>query len=333
MPLDPRCHVRPSRTRFALRRFLSALALVLLWWGGAAGAADGAAAGAPGPDPLSVFVSVVPLQTIVARIGGDQVRVRALVQAGQNPHSYEPTARQVADLAGAGLLVRVGVPLEDAWLPRIRATNPGLQVLDMRDGLTLRRNDRVEAGLGAGGGLDHGGHDNDSDHDHDHGHGGLDTHVWTSPPLVKSMGAAIRDALSDLRPGQAALFSANYERLAADLDALDADIRLRLKPLQVRRFLVFHPAWGYYADTYGLTQVAIEFEGKEPGPRALAGLIDAARAAGVRVVLVQPQFSPRAAQQVAQAIGGRVESVDPLAADYFGTLRRVTEVIAGGEAK
>jgi zinc transport system substrate-binding protein len=206
--------------------------------------------------------------------------------------------------------------------------------LDVRDGIRLRPTDPEHLALGTEGSAEgHSDHDGHADHGDDHDHGALDTHVWTSPPLVKSMGAAIRAALSELRPGQAAQFNANFNRFAADLEALDAEIRARLVPLQVRRFLVFHPAWGYYADTYGLTQMAIEFEGKEPGPRALAGLIEAARSAGVRAVLVQPQFSPRAAQQVAAAIGGRVESVDNLSADYFGTLRRVTEVIAGGEAR
>jgi len=323
MSLAPLCNLHRPRARCAVRALAPALALTLLWWCDPGGAADGA----PGADPLPVFASVVPLQTFVERIGGDQVRVQSLVGPGQNPHAYEPTPRQVANLVGAELYVRVGVPLEDAWLPRIRATNPGLRVLDVRDGLALRPHDQVQPAPGPEGDTDHG----YGDHDDEHDHGALDTHVWTSPPLVKSIGAAIRAALSDLRPGQAALFDANYERFAADLDALDTEIRDRLKPLQVRRFLVFHPAWGYYADTYGLTQVAIEFEGKEPGPRALAGLIDAARAAGVRAVLTQPQFSPRAAQQVAEAIGGRVESVDPLSADYFGALRRVTGVIAGGQ--
>jgi zinc transport system substrate-binding protein len=294
------------------------LALVLPWWQGLV-LAQGHA---PGPGPLSVFVSVVPLQTFVERIGGDQVRVRSTVQPGQNPHTYEPSPRQVADLAGAELYLRVGIPLEDAWLPRIRAANPGLRVLDVRDGIRLRPADPAH----------HEAH-HEAEHEPEHEHGALDTHVWTSPPLVKSMGTAIRAALIDLRPGQAALFNANYDRFAADLEALDAEIRAHLAPLQVRRFLVFHPAWGYYADTYDLTQMAIEFAGKEPGPRALVELIESARAAGVRAVLVQPQFSPRAAQQVAAAIGGRVESVDNLSADYFGTLRRVTAVIAGGDGR
>jgi zinc transport system substrate-binding protein len=271
-------------------------------------------------------VSVVPLQTFVERIGGDQVRVQAMVQPGQNPHTYEPTPRQVSALAEADLYLRVGVPLEDAWLPRIRGSNPGLRVLDVRDGIALRPHEAVQQGPGPGEQTPHA-------DQHHHDQDALDSHVWTSPPLVKQMGEAIRDALIAMRPAQAPGFQSNYDRFAADLDALDAEIRTRLGPVKLRRFLVFHPAWGYFADTYGLTQVAIEFQGKEPGARALAGLIDQAKASAVRLVLVQPQFSPRAARQVAEAIGGRVEAVDPLSADYFGTLRRVTDLIAAGDGQ
>ncbi|WP_295582842.1 zinc ABC transporter substrate-binding protein [uncultured Lamprocystis sp.] len=288
----------------------------------------------PGGQPLSVFTTVVPLATFVERIGGDQVRVQALVRPGQNPHAYEPSPRQIAALADADLYVRVGMSLEDAWLPRIRATNARMRVLDARDNIRLRPSDVVQTIDDSRGLADHD-HDGGAPDQHqepshaDHGHEALDTHVWTSPPLVKSMGAGIRDALIALRPEQADAFRANYDRFAADLDALDAAILARLAPVKERRFMVFHPAWGYYAETYGLTQVSVEYEGKEPGGRALAGLIDAARANAVTVVLVQPQFSPRAAEQIAAAIGGRVESVDPLAADYFATLRRLTDLIAG----
>ncbi len=262
--------------------------------------------------PLSVFVSVVPLQTFVERIGGAEVRVQSMVRPGQSPHTYEPTPRQVAELSAADLYVRIGVPFEDAWLPRIRAANPGLRITDSRQGIALRSRDAGRE-------------------DHDHQDEGWDSHVWTSPALVKLMGAHIRDALSGLRPTQAALFADNYTGFAADLDALDAEIRGRLAHLKDRRFLVFHPAWGYFADAYGLTQVPIEYQGKEPGARALTAVINQARAAGIRVVLVQPQFSPRAAEQVAAALGGRVEAVDPLSADYFGTLRRLAGLIADSE--
>lgn len=259
--------------------------------------------------PLSVFVSVVPQETIVSRIGGEHVRVQALVRPGQNPHAFEPTARQIAALAGADLYVRIGVGFEDAWMERLRAANPGMRVLDAREGVALRP----------------GGHAHDED---GHRHGELDPHIWTSPRLVKVMGARIRDALSELAPGHAEEFAANERVFAADLDALDAAIRERLAGLRNRRFLVYHPAWGYFAEDYGLEQVVIEKEGKEPGARALSALIDQARREGIRVVLVQPQINPASAERLAQAIDGRVAVIDPLASDYFANLRRVADLIA-----
>ncbi|MBN2886277.1 MAG: zinc ABC transporter substrate-binding protein [Chromatiaceae bacterium] len=269
-------------------------------------------------EPLSVFVSVVPQRTFVERVGGDWVKVEALVEPGANPHLFEPRPRQVAALSEADLYIRIGASFEDAWMSRIQATNPGLRVLDAREGIALRPLDEAHE------------HDDESSDDaHGHEHEALDNHVWTSPPLVKVMVGQIRDALSALAPEHAEDFAANADAFVAELDALDAEIRALLADLDERRFLVFHPAWGYYADTYGLTQVAIEREGKEPGPRALAAVIEQARREGIRVVLVQPQMSARAAEEVARAIGGRVAPVDPLAADYAATLRALTRLIAG----
>ena len=198
-------------------------------------------------DPLTVFVTVVPQETFVSRIGGEHVRVNALVRAGQDPHAYEPTARQIAALAEADLYVRVGVGFEDAWMSRLLVANPRMRVLDAQDGIEVRRK---------AAGHDHG------DPDHGHDHGDVDPHVWTSPARVKIMGARIRDALADLAPEYAADFAANYDRFAADLDALDTEIRARLAGVENRRFMVYHPAWGYFADDYGLKQLAIEEEGK-----------------------------------------------------------------------
>jgi len=147
--------------------------------------------------------------------------------------------------------------------------------------------------------------------------------VWTSPPLVRRIVGVIRDKLAALNPAYAADFSRNHDVFVAELETLDRELHALLDPLPNRRFMVFHPAWGYFADTYGLTQVPIEREGKAPGARALAALIDQAQQEKIKVVFVQPQFDRRQARQVAQAIGGAVIAVDPLAADYVDNLRRV----------
>jgi zinc transport system substrate-binding protein len=280
-----------------LRRFLPILALIP----GLAFAAD----------PLTVFVSVTPQETFVSRIGGEHVRVQALINAGQDPHAFEPTARQVAALADADLYMRIGIGFEDAWMPRLMAANPSMRLLDARDGIEVRPE-----------------HD-DHDHDHGHDHGAIDPHVWTSPSRVRIMAARIRDALTDLAPEYAADFAAGHDRFVADLDALDAAIRARLDGVENRRFMVYHPAWGYFADDYGLEQVAIEREGKEPGARALTAMIEQARRDGIRVIFVQPQLNPASAEQVAQAIGGQVAVIDPLSGDYFENLKQVADLIAG----
>ncbi len=141
-----------------------------------------------------------------------------------------------------------------------------------------------------------------------------DPHVWTSPPLVKRIAQNIRDALAGLDPAHRQDYARNCAVFVAELDRLDHDIRALLKNLPNRKFMVFHPAWGYFADTYGLTQVSIEHEGKEPGARTLTALIEQAKHEQLKVIFVQPQVNKRLAAQLARAIGGRVVAIDPLSA-------------------
>jgi len=281
-------------------------------------------------EPLRVFASVVPIQTFVQRIGGEHVDARAMVRPGFNPHTYDPTPQQISALAGAALYVRTGVPFEKAWMERIRSANTKMLVLDARDGIDLHEmaaHTHDEPGHDAehheASGHDDA-HDTKQPHDdrdeHDHEQ---DPHVWVSPPLVKHMVGRIRDQLAELDPAHAADFERNHDAFVAELDALDAELHALLDPLPNRKFMVFHPAWGYFADSYGLTQVSIEREGKEPGARGLAALIDQAKQEKIKVVFVQPQFDKRQARQVAQAIDGVVVSVDPLATDYIDNLRKV----------
>ena len=283
-------------------------------------------------EPLRVFASVIPIQAFVEKIGGEHVDARVMVRPGFNPHTYDPTPKQIAALAGAALYVRTGVPFEKAWMERIQSANPTMPVLDARDGIALREMDAhdhddhgQDAKHQAKTSHDHGHDAHESDH---HGHAEQDPHVWVSPPLVRHMIGRIRDKLSELAPAHAETFARNHDAFAAELEALDRELRTQLDPLTNRQFLVFHPAWGYFADSYRLTQVSIEREGKEPGARGLAALIEQAKKDQIRVVFVQPQFDQRQAHQVAQAIDGGVIAVDPLAANYVDNLRHVGQQFA-----
>jgi len=258
---------------------------------------------------LDVFVSVLPLAYFAEAVGGDRVRVEPLVGQGQNPHGYEPGPRQMARLADADVFVRAGLPYEEGWLSRMGTAIKHLRILDAREGLDLLPAP-VESGT-----ANHGDHND------------IDLHVWTSPANARIIAAQMRDVFSRLDPEGADAYGLNYDHLASELDGLDGEIRGLLQGLAGRSFLVFHPAWGYFAKTYGLRQVAIEFEGKEPGPRSLARIADLARDEGARVILVQPQLGGRTAEALAAAIGAQVAIADPLARDYPESLRRLAQTL------
>jgi zinc transport system substrate-binding protein len=251
-------------------------------------------------EPIHVFTGVTPMAVIAERVGGDLVQVQTLVRPGFDPHHYEPTPQQIRALSQADMYVRSALSFEQAWLPRIRGTNPDLLVIDTT------------------------GHDH---HEHHPGHAHTDPHAWTDPNEALEIAKAIRDALGTLAPGQATIFQRNYAQLRTQLQKLDAEIRDSLKGLSQRSFLVFHPAWQHFAEAYDLQQIAIEHEGKQPGARSLARLVERARQKNIRTILVQPQMDTRLAEHIAKEIGAQVIEVDPLAADYPNNLRALTRAL------
>ena len=208
-------------------------------------------------EPLWVFTSVLPVKTFVERVGGPHVEARALVQPGYDPHTYEPTPQQIVALTKAVLYVRAGVPFEDAWMARIRSANPDMRVLEVGADARVQHvpahpRDQPKAVD------DHDPHDSAVDR-HGHAHTDeVDPHVWTSPRRVRQMVGQIRDSLSALDPDNAEDYAARHDAFVAELDALDRDIHDLLDPLTHRRFMVFHPAWGHFAEAYGLVQALPE---------------------------------------------------------------------------
>jgi zinc transport system substrate-binding protein len=270
--------------------------------------------------PLQVFTSVLPLKYFVDRVGGQRVAVQVMVGPGRSPATYEPKPKQMAALSRAQLYYRVGVPFESVWMKRIANLNPTMKIVDLRQGLELRP-------------LEQHHHDGEENHhevelkDHEQAEE-MDPHLWTDPNLVKQMAERIRVTLTAADPAGAADYLAGAEAFIRDLDDLDRTIRRQLVNVKQRRFLVFHPSWGYFAAAYDLQQIAIEASGKEPGPRALAGIIKQAKDNHISVVFVQQQFSRTTAATIARAIDGRVVAIDPLAEDYLANMRQTAEAFA-----
>lgn len=262
--------------------------------------------------PLDVFVSLLPQKYFAERVGGDEVKVMVMLAPGMKASSYDPSPQQMVAIGQASSYLRVGASWEEKWMPKILGVNSKIQIMDTSQGI-----ERLAM----------------KGHHHHAAHAAaapvqLDPHIWTTPSLVKKQAANMRDALSALRPEKKSVFERNYAAFAADLDLLDAEIRALLTDKRERNFMVYHPAWGYLAHDYKLNQMPIEIEGKEPGPQTLAKIIDEAKAKNVRVIFVQQQFSRKAAETVASAIGGVVISIDPLAEDFLSNTRHVTQQLA-----
>lgn len=277
-----------------------------------------ACAGAPEPQPTSVVRAVVaiePQADWVSRIGDRHVAVTVLVAPGQEPEMYEPTPRQMTEVAEAGVLFTMGLPFEAGLAARIRASAPALKVVDLLSGIER---------LPMPGGHHHHGHR----HSHRHAAGEPDPHLWLDPVRVQAMAATIRDALAELAPEHAEEFRAGHDAFVDRLAAADQRCRELLAPYAEREMLVFHPAFGYFAHRYGLVQVPIEVAGREPTPRELAATVERVRATGLRTVFVQPEFASESVRTVAEAMGGRVVVLNPLAADTAGNLEEMARAVA-----
>jgi zinc transport system substrate-binding protein len=262
---------------------------------------------APDDGRLRVAVSVPPQAYFVERIGGDRVAVEVMIPPGYSHAEYPLTPGKVQALSRARLYVKVGHPafeFERDQIDPVLATLRGLRVVDMSQGMRLLKD---EAGEG-----------------HGHGHVGGDPHVWVAPGTVAVAARNVAAALSRADPAHATEYRANLQAFEADIAALDREIRARLAGRQGEAFMVYHPTWGYFAQEYGLEQVAIEAEGKEPSAARLIQLIDTARRDGVKVVFVQAGFPRKSAQVIADAVGARVLVADPQERDWLGNLRRVT---------
>jgi zinc transport system substrate-binding protein len=267
--------------------------------------------------PLKVVVSVLPQRYFVERIGADTVEVEVLVPPGASPHSYQPLARQMVFLARADVYFRIGMPFENGLLPKIKDHFNG-KLVDLREGIPMRRMEAHHHEED-----EHEGHEGELEED------SRDPHFWLDPKLAIMLSKRIAEEMTLLRPENRELYASCLHELIADLDALDVALTETLAGSHGKYLLVFHPAWGYFAERYGMHQVAVEREGKAPSAKHIGELIRGLDENVIPLLLVQPQFEKRVAQTIAHELGIVVVDADPLALDYIGNLRKLIAVISG----
>ncbi len=243
-----------------------------------------------------VLVSIAPQKFLVKEIGGDLVSVDVIVPAGASSHSYEPNARQMTSLSKGAIWFRLGETFEDK-LVKIFSK---MVIVDQREGIEL---------LGCS------------------CHGGADPHTWLSPRLLKTQARQIAHVLSEYDPDHAHYYQNNLTRLENELENLDAEVDAILANAP-RTILVSHPAYGYLCRDYGLTQLPIEMEGKEPTPRYLSTLILEARTLNIDKVFLQEQHSVRGGKRIAQELGAKYIFLDPYAENVIANLKHIAEAFA-----
>ncbi|MCK9161520.1 MAG: zinc ABC transporter substrate-binding protein [Arcobacteraceae bacterium] len=270
---------------------------------------------------VNTIVSIVPQKSFVEAIGGDLVNVSVMVLPGSSPHSYEPKPSQMKELNSAEIYFAMGVEFENVWLNKFKNQNKNLKIIDTTKG--IEKIDMIE----------HHHHDEEhKDHHHDHDdedEDGKDPHIWTSLENIKQIAKNIVDALIEADQVNQAKYQANYEVFIQKVISVDKEIRDILQNTPKNsKFMVFHPAFGYFAKEYGLVQIAVEVEGKEPKPSSLAKLIDEAKEQNIRAIFTQPEFSDKSANIIAKELKIDVIKVSPLNPKWDENLINLAKSIA-----
>ena len=262
-------------------------------------------------DKISVMVTIVPQKYFLEKIGKDKVDILVLVPAGSSPHTYEPKPEQMKKVSKINSYFTIGVEMEEVWIEKIKSVNKDMKIWDTTKGI-----DYADT------------HGCNRDHEHDQGHnhgGGKDTHIWTSPRLVKIQAENICNSLIEIDPKNSSYYKENLKEFSLEIDELDRHIKEQLKDLKCRKFMIFHPSWGYFARDYELEMIPIEIDGKEPSASELVSIIDKAKENNIKVIFVNPAFSTKSAEVIANEIGGEVLFISELEEDWKGNLEKLAD--------
>ncbi|WP_331774891.1 metal ABC transporter solute-binding protein, Zn/Mn family [Sulfurospirillum sp. 1612] len=260
---------------------------------------------------INAVVSILPEMTFVKAIGGEHVHTSLMVQPGDEPENYEPKPSQMKDVMKAHVYFAIGVEFEEVWLKKFMNQNKNMIVVDVTKGIT-------KIGMPTF---------MDTHKKMEEGH--KDPHVWTSPKEIKIIALNIYNALADVDPAHQSYYKARYDAFLAKIDSVDQQLKEILKDVpHGTKFMVFHPAWGYFAKEYHLTQFPIQVEGKDPKPKMLAHIIDTAKKEHIKAIFTQPEFSDHVANVIAKELNIRVIKATPLAANWSQNLINFATSIA-----
>lgn len=253
-----------------------------------------------------VLVSVAPYRYLVEKIAGDTLDIQVIVPPGANAHLFEPVPKEVEKMLSASIWMRLGDPFEKKLGLVLKEKNPNLVTVELWKGIPLLGHEHSQCC-----------HEDEKDF-----------HIWLSPKLAKQQVEKMAASLIQLYPEHRDLYLKNLNSLTLELSELDQKVDVLLSPLKGKAILVSHPAFGYLCQDYGIIQIPIEFEGKEPRPKQISLILKQIETLKVKTVLTQAQYSNKGAELIAQKLHLPIFLVDPYAMDYSKNLLHIAEVIS-----
>jgi zinc transport system substrate-binding protein len=260
---------------------------------------------------VSISVSIAPFAYFVEAIAGSDFAVNVMVPPGADPHIYEPLPAQIAALSASAAYISDGyLAFEMNWLEKFYGINPAMMKLVLGDKVSLITSDEK--------------------HDHDYEHlEKADPHFWASPKAALEIASSVKSLLCALQPVNCEKYSEKYEALCDSIRYLDRLADSLFSSFRGRSFMIFHPSLGYLARDYGLKQLAVEVEGKEPNPGSMKEFIDMGRKEQIKVILVQAGFDTKNAKAIALETGAEIKLIDPLGENWLKSTREIINIIYG----
>lgn len=268
----------------------------------------------------TISVTIEPQRYFAEKIAGDLFQINCVTPAGQSPETYDPTPQQMVQISQSQAYFRIGeIGFEQAWMKNLQSQNPDMAVFDLSEGMELIKNEE-EA------------HEEGEAHPHHH-HGSVDPHIWTSISGARVIAQNTYQAFIKLDPENQEVYRAGYQRMIEEIDSTEAEMKQLLQPLAGTAFIIYHPALTYFAREFGLKQLCIELDGKEPSPAQLKQLLETATQSGAKVVFVQQEFDQKNAELIAKETGCRLVTINPLSYNWHDEMIRLATILAGKDGQ
>lgn len=252
----------------------------------------------------TVTVTIPPYKYFVEKIAGEKVDVNVMVSNGNNPETYEPNAQQMMELSNSALYLKVGsIGFEQTWMKKLQDNAPDMKVIDTSVGIKPAQTPG----------------------------GNIDPHVWMSCKNARIISSNTLKALCELVPKNKAFFEKNYQSLLNIINKRDSTIKKSFKenPELVQKFVIYHPILTYFARDYGLEQLAIEEEGREPSADQLKSLIERARKEKIKYCLIQAEFANRNTNTFINESHTKPMNINPLQGDWNRAMQEAAAAVQG----